>query len=75
MNKDEFRKKLSDDVDQFLREGGQIDSVEAKRVCPPHMQWIARRGMDYSTWDEIEGADYCRRNGNFKLDPEDFEED
>ena len=75
MNKDEFRKRLADDVDQFLREGGQIKSVESKRVCPPHMQWIADRGMDYSVWDEIEGDDYCRRDGTFKLDPEDFEDE
>jgi hypothetical protein len=75
VNKDEFRKRLADDVDQFLREGGQIKSVESKRVCPAHMQWIARRGMDYSTWDEIGGDDWERRDGTFKLDPEDFEEE
>ena len=75
MNKEEFRKKLSDDVDQFLREGGQIESVEPKRVCPEHMKWIAKRGMDYSTWDEIGGEDWYRRDGGYQLDPEDFEED
>ena len=75
MTKETDRERIARDVKAFLSGGGKIEVVEIKRVVPEHMQWIARRGMDYSTWDEIGGADWYRREGDYPLDPEDFEED
>ena len=75
MTKETERERIAREVAAFLSRGGQIEEVESKRVSPDHMKWIARRGMDYSTWDEIGGEDWYRRAGGFQLDPEDFEED
>ncbi len=75
MTKESDRERIARHVDAFLSGGGQIQVLSSERVCPKHMEWIARRGMDYSTWDEIGGEDWYRREGDFPLDPEDFEED
>ena len=44
-------------------------------VCPKRLQWVADRGMDFSTWDEIGGKEWYSRSGSYQLDAEDFEED
>ena len=75
MSKEQDRQRIARDVEAFLASGGKIEVVESRRVVPKHMQWIARRGMDYQVWDEIGGEDWLRRDGDFPLDPEDFEED
>ncbi len=75
MTKETDRERIARDVKAFLSGGGKIDVVEIKRVVPEHMQWIAQRGMDYSTWDEIGGSDWYRRGGSYPLDAEDFEEE
>ena len=75
MSKEHDRQRIARDVEAFLASGGKIEVIESRRVVPDHMKWIARRGMDYSTWDEIGGEDWLRRDGDFQLDPEDFEED
>ena len=75
MGKEHDRQRIARDVEAFLASGGKIEVIETKRVVPDHMKWIARRGMDYQVWDEIGGEDWYRREGDFPLDPEDFEED
>ena len=74
MSKEQDRQRIARDVEAFLSAGGKIEVVESKRVAPDHMKWVALRGMDYEVWDEIGGADWYRRVGDFPLDPEDFEE-
>ena len=75
MSKEELRAQLARDTEAFLRSGGAIEKVPTKRVYPPGMQWAAERGFDYSTWDEIGGDDWYRRDGFEPLDAEDFEEE
>ena len=75
MTKESDRERISRHVEAFLLAGGQIEVVPADRVCPRHMEWVARRGMDYSEWDAIGGSDWYRRDGRFQLGPEDLEED
>ena len=75
MTKETDRERIARQTEAFLASGGQIEVVSGRRVFPAHMAWIARRGMDYSTWDEIGGKDWYRRDGDFQLDAEDFEED
>jgi hypothetical protein len=75
MGRDAERQRIARQVEDFLSGGGQIEVVESKSVCPTHMKWAERRGMDWSSWDQIGGSDWCSRGGDFKLDLEDFEED
>ena len=75
MTKESERERIARHVEAFLSGGGQIDVLPSDRVCPKHMQWIARLGMDYSTWDEIGGKEWYSRDGSYQLDAEDFEED
>jgi len=75
MTKETDRERIARQTEAFLASGGQIEVVEIKRVFPDHMAWIAERGMDYSTWDEIGGKDWYSRDGSYQLDAEDFEED
>ena len=75
MSKEALRQRIAAQTERFLRHGGQIEVVEPRRVCPRHMKWIERLGMDYSTWDEIGGKEWYSRDGSYQLDPEDFEED
>jgi hypothetical protein len=75
MEKDQDREVIARHVEEFLARGGVIEVVETKRVCPKRLQWVADRGMDYSEWDEIGGSDWYRRDGDSRLDAEDFEED
>lgn len=75
MTKESDRERISRHVEAFLSSGGQIEVVPSSRVCPRHMEWAARRGMDYSEWDAIGGSDWYRRDGSYQLDAEDFEED
>lgn len=75
MTKETDRERIARQTEAFLSGGGEIEVVDSKRVFPKHMAWIARHDMDYSTWDEIGGEDWYRRDGSFQLDAEDFEED
>jgi len=75
MGKEHDRQRIARDVEAFLASGGKIEVVKTERVAPDHMQWIARRGMDYQVWDPIGGEDWYSRDGSFQLDPEDFEEE
>jgi len=75
MSKEALREEIANQTKEFLARGGQVEVVPAKRVCPKHLKWMAERGLDYSTWDEIGGRDWYSRGGSYQLDPEDFEED
>jgi hypothetical protein len=56
MKKEALRRRISEQVRAFLAKGGKIEVLPTYRVCPYHMQWIARRGMDYTPWTKL-GSD------------------
>ena len=74
MGKESLREEIERQTKDFLARGGSVEVIPTERVCPKRMEWAARRGMDYSVWDEIGGKDWYRRCGDFQLDPEDFED-
>ena len=56
MNKEKMRRRIATQVKDFVDSGGVIPVLPVYRVCPAHMQWIAKRGMDYTPWTKL-GSD------------------
>ena len=56
MNKEKLRKRIAEQVSEYLASGGHIEILPIFRVCPHHMQWIAKRGWDYTPWTKL-GSD------------------
>ena len=52
MKKDDLRDQIAKETERFLREGKRIEKLPTERICPEGMEWIAERGMDYTTWDQ-----------------------
>ena len=40
-------------TEEYLARGGVIEVVPSVYHAPPHMQWIARKKMDYTPWEHL----------------------
>ena len=47
--KEELRRELEKQVEEFLKKGGKIEQATTHRHAPKGMRWVAERGMDYTS--------------------------
>jgi hypothetical protein len=59
MGKEQLREQLARDTAIFLSQGGCIEEVPRRQVCPTTMPWALKRGFDYSPWDKAGSEGWC----------------
>lgn len=49
-SKEITREEIERQTAEYLAKGREIEEVPAKEVTPEHIEWMRRRGIDFTPW-------------------------